>query len=231
MGRQPDTSSVTSAPPTREPEPTPKAEITTDDNADEEATTAPIEAAEPGETTAATENNGETAADTEVADSEAGAAQAVEREEDTAATGQARAPRERRAATSAPATAAGAPPAAHSVPAVSGQPRPAAPGSAPERRIDYRQLPPRVTFRPLLQRGDHGYDVALLQKLLASLGYYDRTVDGDFGHLTAGAVEAFQRDRNLAVDGIVGFSTCNILRTLAIETGAEPLESTTLACH
>jgi len=95
---------------------------------------------------------------------------------------------------------------------------------------DYRQLPTRVVFRPLLRQGDRGYDVALLQQLLARLGYYDQAADGDFGRRTEAAVKAFQRDRNLAVDGMVGFSTCNVLRALALELDDSPLDGTTMQC-
>ncbi len=116
------------------------------------------------------------------------------------------------------------------------RPGPAAPpapvGERPARarRSDYRQIPDHVTLRTLLRRGDRGYDVALLQTLLARLGYYDRAVDGDFGLRTEVAVREFQRDRNLAIDGIVGFSTCNILRTLALELDPSPLNRTTMQC-
>ncbi|NPV69191.1 MAG: L,D-transpeptidase family protein [Firmicutes bacterium] len=50
-------------------------------------------------------------------------------------------------------------------------------------------------------------DVRLVQERLKALGYYRGDVDGFYGPLTAGAVMAFQRDRGLDPDGIVGPAT------------------------
>ena len=50
-----------------------------------------------------------------------------------------------------------------------------------------------------LRKGDKGQQVRALQKLLGGI-----TVDGDFGPETRGAVEAYQRQYKLEVDGIVG---------------------------
>jgi hypothetical protein len=52
-----------------------------------------------------------------------------------------------------------------------------------------------------------GVDVLEIQKRLDELGYPVGAVDGVYGVATAAAVRAFQRDRGLAVDGIVGPKT------------------------
>ncbi|MBW4555498.1 MAG: peptidoglycan-binding protein [Trichormus sp. ATA11-4-KO1] len=56
---------------------------------------------------------------------------------------------------------------------------------------------------PILRFGNSGTSVRVLQRLLVSNGYAIR-VDGAFGPLTETAVKAFQNQRRLAVDGIVG---------------------------
>lgn len=121
------------------------------------------------------------------------------------------------------------PPAAP--PARPATPRPQPTGGGRAATPPAQRRPAPVVFRPLLQRGDRGGDVALLQQLLARLGYYDRPADGEFGRWTEAAVAAFQRDRNLAVDGKVGFSTCNILRALALELDDSPLDGAMMQCH
>ncbi len=58
----------------------------------------------------------------------------------------------------------------------------------------------------LILIGHSGYDVLILQQRLKAAGY-DITVDGDFGQATDSAVRAFQRDRGLIDDGVVGPKT------------------------
>src|SRR4051812_14773529 len=60
-------------------------------------------------------------------------------------------------------------------------------------------------------RGDHGWDVTTLQRLLGWKGYHPGPVDGAFGPHTKRAVKAFQRRRRLAVDGRVGPQTIGAL--------------------
>lgn len=50
------------------------------------------------------------------------------------------------------------------------------------------------------------------QHLLAYLGYYTGIVDGDWGPLSQGATEAFQRDYQLTVDGVFGDATAQRIR-------------------
>lgn len=63
-----------------------------------------------------------------------------------------------------------------------------------------------------LREGSHGEDVRELQSTLARLGYTDShnralRADGQFGPDTRSALEAFQRDHHLKVDGIAGAGT------------------------
>ena len=60
--------------------------------------------------------------------------------------------------------------------------------------------------RPVLRRGSKGDAVTELQRSLRKLGFMV-AVDGDFGAGTEVAVAAFQRDKKLDVDGIVGNGT------------------------
>ena len=59
---------------------------------------------------------------------------------------------------------------------------------------------------PNLRFGTSGLSVRILQRLLLANGYPIR-VDGNFGALTETAVKAFQSNRNLAIDGVVGQRT------------------------
>lgn len=66
---------------------------------------------------------------------------------------------------------------------------------------------------PTLRKGDKGADVANLQKLLMKAGYAlpKYGADGDFGDECLNAVKAFQKDKKLTVDGIVGAKTWKAL--------------------
>jgi peptidoglycan hydrolase-like protein with peptidoglycan-binding domain len=59
---------------------------------------------------------------------------------------------------------------------------------------------------PNLRFGDSGDAVRVLQRLLLNNRYAVK-VDGAFGALTETAVKAFQNQRNLKADGIVGSRT------------------------
>ncbi len=67
-----------------------------------------------------------------------------------------------------------------------------------------------------LRQGAHGDVVRELQSDLSALGYTDRHgnplhPDGDFGRDTANAIESYQRNNGLAVDGVAGTTTRNLL--------------------
>jgi peptidoglycan hydrolase-like protein with peptidoglycan-binding domain len=57
---------------------------------------------------------------------------------------------------------------------------------------------------PVLERGASGEAVRQLQQALADLGYEPGGEDGVFGAETERAVKAFQREREIRSDGIVG---------------------------
>lgn len=66
--------------------------------------------------------------------------------------------------------------------------------------------------------GSTGPTVSWAQYLLVRRTLSYQQIDGDFGHKTKAAVEEFQRDRGLVVDGIVGPITWSALGG----DGAEP---------
>lgn len=63
----------------------------------------------------------------------------------------------------------------------------------------------------LLEQSDRCSSVADLQSALWDAGFDPGGVDGVFGNGTRTAVEAFQRDRGLVDDGVVGFNTASAL--------------------
>jgi peptidoglycan hydrolase-like protein with peptidoglycan-binding domain len=62
----------------------------------------------------------------------------------------------------------------------------------------------RVLGARVLGRGDHGFDVVTLQRVLSLDGFSPGAADGWFGRRTLRAVKRFQRRRGLAADGRVG---------------------------
>jgi hypothetical protein len=73
--------------------------------------------------------------------------------------------------------------------------------SAPS--IGARAVPtqvPTVTLKP----GDHGPQVRVLQRALASLGYSAGSIDSQYGAATKRALANFQQANKLAADGILG---------------------------
>lgn len=62
-----------------------------------------------------------------------------------------------------------------------------------------------------LETGSTGTGVKKLQQKLKDLGYYNGSVDGNFGEGTEVAVETFQRKHNLRVDGKAGPATQRVL--------------------
>ena len=63
----------------------------------------------------------------------------------------------------------------------------------------------------LYKKGSKGEMVKQIQKMLASCGYSAGIVDGVFGNLTEEAVKAFQKEKGLVADGIVGVKTLALL--------------------
>ena len=76
-----------------------------------------------------------------------------------------------------------------------------------------------------LYRGRTGEDVFMLQMRLKELGYYQGTVTGGYYGGTIQAVEAFQRDHGLAVDGAAGEKTQSLLFSASADPVPAPGES------
>ena len=57
------------------------------------------------------------------------------------------------------------------------------------------------------EKGDKGANVKYLQQALKARGYYDGSIDSDYGEATEKAVIAFQKDHSLARDGKAGVVT------------------------
>lgn len=79
-----------------------------------------------------------------------------------------------------------------------------------------------------LRQGNKGNDVEELQKLLMKHGYSlpRYGADGDFGNETLVAVKAFQSDKGLEVDGVVGAITWAALRA---DVAKEPMYTVQIA--
>ena len=80
---------------------------------------------------------------------------------------------------------------------------------------------PRLGSR-MVHRGQHGWDVAALQYLLARRGYPPGAIDGAFGPVTDSAVRNYQRALGLGVDGLVGPATLASLRGRSTAPSSAP---------
>ena len=78
-----------------------------------------------------------------------------------------------------------------------------------------------------LSRGKTGADVFMVQMRLTELGYYHGTVTGGYYGGTIAAVEAFQRDYGLTVDGAAGKQTQALLFSEALDPTPEPTATPT----
>ena len=58
-----------------------------------------------------------------------------------------------------------------------------------------------------LRKGATGSAVKDLQTKLKKLGFYNASIDGDYGDTTVAAVKAFQKKHNLTADGVAGSET------------------------
>ena len=76
---------------------------------------------------------------------------------------------------------------------------------------------------PSLQKNDTGKDVLTLQKKLYIIGYEITELDGEFGDETEKAVQAFQRDNEITVTGVVTNATWRALKK------AKPLKGRSLS--
>ena len=64
-----------------------------------------------------------------------------------------------------------------------------------------------------LRKGATGIAVKDLQTKLKKLGFYNASIDGDYGDTTVAAVKAFQKKYNLTADGVAGSETLKKLDT------------------
>lgn len=80
-------------------------------------------------------------------------------------------------------------------------------------KVDGYKGPKTLAGCPTCKEGAEGNITRLMQERLISLGYDcgKRGADGDFGPKTKAAVRAFQRDRGLTQDGVVGQNTWRAL--------------------
>ncbi|HEX3468307.1 MAG TPA: peptidoglycan-binding protein [Candidatus Elarobacter sp.] len=72
--------------------------------------------------------------------------------------------------------------------------------------LTWAALPPDIDA-PELAQGASGPEVSRLQHGLTVVGTYAGAIDGDFGPQTAAAVRAYQTQRGIGVDGVVGDQT------------------------
>jgi cell wall-associated NlpC family hydrolase len=68
-----------------------------------------------------------------------------------------------------------------------------------------------VSASNFYEEGDQGQEIVLIQKRLLSLGYELGSADGDYGSATESAVRAYQKEKGLTPDGVVGPSTYQAL--------------------
>ncbi len=82
-----------------------------------------------------------------------------------------------------------------------------------------------VDVNAYLVVGAYGDTVVQLQKALNSMGYYYGDIDGDYGYMTAAAVEAYQRDMGLYADGEAGPITLKSIFGSGSTASAAPASS------
>jgi len=75
-----------------------------------------------------------------------------------------------------------------------------------------------TTVFALSKMGSRSEEVKKIQTALKERGYFNSNIDGIFGTITKKAVERFQKDNGLTVDGIAGKNT---LKALGITDGDE----------
>lgn len=69
---------------------------------------------------------------------------------------------------------------------------------------------------PILCRGMVSKQVGIVQQVLKVGNFYVEAIDNDFGVKTEAAVKAFQKDRKLISDGVIGDRTWKALSDFAI---------------
>ena len=84
------------------------------------------------------------------------------------------------------------------------------------------ELPQSLEQLPTLYPWDQGGKVMELQELLRSHGF-DVKLNGDFDRFTEAAVQSFQHQQGLRIDGVVGVQTWTALANM-VQTGARSLK-------
>ena len=81
-----------------------------------------------------------------------------------------------------------------------------------------------IEYNGKLTRGSQGSRVKQVQERLTELGYFDGPTSGNYMNLTIAAIEAFQENNGLDVDGITGTETWTALFDLenALDASATP---------
>ena len=76
----------------------------------------------------------------------------------------------------------------------------------------------KLSINQLIRRGDRGEQVKILQEYLNQLNHNAGVIDGIFGIKTQRAVQSFQKNNNLAVDGIAGPNTLTKMKEIIEKT-------------
>lgn len=84
----------------------------------------------------------------------------------------------------------------------------------------------QLIYKRVLRYGVKGEDVKELQRALYKLGYEPRGVDGMFGPGTQAAVQQFQKNNHLEIDGLAGPQTVRMLNANLrnLQIANEPVE-------
>ena len=73
----------------------------------------------------------------------------------------------------------------------------------------------------VMKHGSRGTEVRYLQQNLIGLGYLEDAADGSYGKKTRAAVERFQADFGMTVDGIAGNATQTAVRNAVVRLQVE----------
>ena len=87
-------------------------------------------------------------------------------------------------------------------------------GSVPSRPTPTPHSEFRLDTNQLIRRGDRGENVKFLQEYLNQLKHNAGATDGIFGVMTQRAVQSFQRNNRLAVDGVAGPNTLSKMKEI-----------------
>jgi peptidoglycan hydrolase-like protein with peptidoglycan-binding domain len=87
-------------------------------------------------------------------------------------------------------------------------------------RVTWINIDEADQSHPVLRSGATGLPVRRLQSRMSAVGFDTGGVDGRFGAKTEAAVRTLQHDFNLAIDGIVGPRTWDVVDALENEGGA-----------